>query len=230
MGKKLTKRALDTTSLPKFPTSWETQDENKLRYLEETLFNNIKSNSGKFAGIDFEKGLRELKKKVSPWLSAPEAEILFVNMFSKNVDNIFRYVKKIDFKTPKNGAVFYSGEMGKKFAWLYAYKHAGKAIEQTPGGSIFENWDWLDKSAFKIEHWAKNNYNDQALLWGALSKAYASQASGVAHVFQEKSGKIWENYEMPELMRKGVKFEIYKVPSNKSMLPKEIMEVLKDIK
>jgi len=40
MEKKLTKRALDTTSLPKFPTSWETQDENKLRYLFRKICRN----------------------------------------------------------------------------------------------------------------------------------------------------------------------------------------------
>ncbi len=104
---------------------------------------------------------------------------------------------------------------GKKVAWQYARAIGSKAIEQTRGGSLFEYWEWFNKIGFKVKYWGKPSIgNDQAIVWSALSKAYALNASGVANVFQEYEGNIWKNYEKPTLLSKGVAYNIHKINSN----------------
>lgn len=186
--------SLDTNSLTYFPTCWETNGQKKVDKLKSTLFQRIKSASGKFAGLNFDKGLKELKQRAKYFkLNVEKTEKLFVAIFSEDVEDIFKQVKDLNFNTPINGAVFYSGEEGKKAAWYYAQKIGSKAIEQTPGGNLFETWDWFNEAAFKVKYWEKpKKGNDQAIVWAALSKAYASKAQGIANVFQSYKGNIWE--------------------------------------
>jgi hypothetical protein len=140
------------------------------------------------------------------------AEKIYVYLYSENVKEVYNQVKKLDFNIPENGAVFYSGEKAKKIAWLYALKIDSKAIEHTKAGNVFETWDWFNFASHVVDFWGKPNFgNDQSIVWSALSKAYAKKAVGRAHVFQEKVGVIWKNYEKPILKKRGVKYKVHDV-------------------
>jgi hypothetical protein len=64
-------------------------------------------------------------------------------------------------------------------------------------------------------------------VWSALSKAYAENAEGKVHVFQEKIGVIWKNYEEPTLKKKGVEYEVHDVKSVTN-IKKFVDEIIKE--
>ncbi len=89
------------------------------------------------------------------------------------------------------------------------------AIGQTKGGSLFEYWNWFNNIGFKVKYWGRpSEGNDQAIVWSALSKAYAQNATGKANIFQEYEGIIWKNYEKPTLMSRNVNYVVHKVSSS----------------
>lgn len=204
--------SFDTSNLPTMPTF---SSEGLLRKFTEY----VGGSSWKFVNINFKRGLEELKRKVAGQMSDKDAEKLFVDLFSNDVNVIYNDVKKLNFQLPRNGGVFYSGMKGKKAAWLYARNIGSKAIEQTRGGSLFEYWNWFNDVGFKVKYWGKpSKGNDQAIVWSALSKAYAQNASGVANVFQEYEGNIWKNYEKPTLLSKNVDYEVHKINSSTNVI------------
>jgi filamentous hemagglutinin len=95
---------------------------------------------------------------------------------------------------------FWSGNLG---AAMKEASNSGAALlETTPGGSIANNWTFLNKK------FTWNNGGEQ--FWGGLSSKYASGASGDIFVWQTpdkainasgvldwKGGYIWQNYERP---------------------------------
>lgn len=95
---------------------------------------------------------------------------------SGNIDEHIKMARELDFKTPKDGATFYSGMKGKKKAWQHAKIIGSKAIEQTSGGNTFETWNWFNKKAFPENKWGTHGKDNQSVVWSALSKVYAENA------------------------------------------------------
>ena len=97
-----------------------------------------------------------------------------------------------DTSTPNNGAVFWSGN--KTAASTYAENINGTIMEGTPGGKVFDNWDWLSK---QYPEWNTGTSLDQKPIWEALSKQYANGATGkVTYVHPEDYvGHVWDELE-----------------------------------
>ncbi|GMB10999.1 MAG: hypothetical protein NkDv07_0961 [Candidatus Improbicoccus devescovinae] len=198
----------DDFSLPNLPKIWLSDNVK----LPKKLVAYIRRNSGKFKDINFAKGIEEFKERTAGQVAGKVAEEIYVSLYSEDVNTVYKQVKKLDFTTLEDGAVFYSGERAKKIAWLYALKTGSKAIEQTKGGMVFETWDWFNNASHKVKSWGKPDLgNDQSIVWAALSKAYAGKAKGSATVFQEKVGEIFKKCEKPMLDKKGIEYKIYDV-------------------
>ncbi|WP_188150900.1 hypothetical protein [Teredinibacter waterburyi] len=73
-------------------------------------------------------------------------------------------------------------------------------LEMTPGGSIFNGWDYLDEF-FVYEDWGSGKSTDGKRLWMAISEDYAERASGDINVVQAYEGAIWKDVEAPALKK-----------------------------
>jgi hypothetical protein len=107
-----------------------------------------------------------------------------------------------DTSSPKDGAVFWSGN--KEWAAQYAKSINGTILEQTPGGRVFDDWRGLSGM---YPEWGKpGSPLDQRPIWEALSKQYASGATGsVTYVHpSDYTGYMWANVER-RAIRKNIK-------------------------
>lgn len=156
----------------------------------------------------------EFKVRIRGQLSNENAENNFLRLISGDINEHVQMARELDFKTPENGATFYSGPIAKKKAWQHAISIGSKAIEQTPGGNTFETWPWFNKKAFPENKWGTKGKDDQSIVWSALSQVYAENAHGQAEVFQEYEGNIWKGYEKPTLTKRGIPYIVHKVSSN----------------
>jgi RHS repeat-associated protein len=107
----------------------------------------------------------------------------------------------LDLSSPHGKAVFWSGDLAE--AQRYATKIGGTTMEQTPGGSIFNNWEHLDDK-FEYGMWGKGGPTDAQSLWKALSQRYANQTNGPVSVVRNKVGDMWTKVEYEELMSRSV--------------------------
>ena len=219
-------QTLDNTvsKLPPLPSSFNpnlTFDSSQLKTdenLRNLYYEHIK---GDYYNADLKKGEEEFKhrSKLDP-STALDCFLKLVEPGSKKecLENYLDMCKKLDLNASSSkGSIFYSGHEAKLQAWKYARNHDCKAIEQTPGGDLFETWDWFNKYAFKSAEvpdgdeptWGTEKQNDAYLVWGALSQEYANRSKDNAHVFQQKTGKIWDNFEKPTLEKKGTNYHIH---------------------
>ncbi|KNY30515.1 RHS repeat-associated core domain-containing protein [Pseudobacteroides cellulosolvens] len=119
--------------------------------------------------------------------------------FQKLLDRDFNsFAKCFDFSSPKDGAVFWSKNIGA--AERYAEMIGGTIMENTQGGKVLNGWTWLGE---KFTTWDKGLDTDQQPLWKSVSSAYANGVTGkVAYVHPDLPdgkgiGDVWKNTEAP---------------------------------
>lgn len=82
----------------------------------------------------------------------------------------------LDLSTPRDGAVFWSGVPG-DVSEAYATSVNGKTIAMTPGGSMFNDWRGFNEM-YPGSAWGTGAPNDARPVWVALSREFASGATG----------------------------------------------------
>jgi RHS repeat-associated protein len=112
----------------------------------------------------------------------------------------------LDLSSPKDKAVFWSGDYSA--AESYAKSIDGTTLEMTPGGSIFNGWDYVKE---KYPTWGDESPTDQRLLWIAISESYAEQTTGEVTAVQKYEGYVWKNHEEKILIDRDVKINRIKV-------------------
>lgn len=105
-----------------------------------------------------------------------------------------RQVETLDFSTPENGAVFYSGPGNRALAEEFAAANGRTTLEMTPGGQ------WLDQQ--QLFDAASGLSKEEAYgVWARASQRYAMEASGNAVGFAEGANPlgIFNTVEYPAL-------------------------------
>ena len=148
----------------------ETERIRYIQYNEEKFFEEF-SERAKIAGLN-------------------DSEILqsYDAMKNCNYDKMASY---FDFSSPKDGAVFWSGN--KEAAADYAKDIGGTIMEQTPGGKVFDDWRGLQGMYPEWDY----GITPQVSIWEALSKRYAQGVSGIATYVHPDGyiGGIWKRIE-----------------------------------
>ncbi|HEX8349752.1 MAG TPA: RHS repeat-associated core domain-containing protein, partial [Hymenobacter sp.] len=106
----------------------------------------------------------------------------------------------LNLSSPHGKAVFWSGDL--PAAQRYADLIKGTTMEGTPGGSIFNKWSHLE-TKFEGSQWGSGGPKDAQPLWEALSRKYATEATGPVTVVRNKVGQMWQNVELKVLEAKG---------------------------
>jgi hypothetical protein len=114
--------------------------------------------------------------------------------------------KMLDLSSPKDKAVFWSGNYAASEAYANSIK--GTTLEMTPGGSIFNGWDYVKT---KYPTWGDGLPTDQRELWVAISKRYADLSTGQVTAVQKYEGYVWQTYEKPILDARDAIINIIKV-------------------
>lgn len=112
----------------------------------------------------------------------------------------------LDLSSPKDKAVFWSGNYAA--AEEYARSIGGTTLEMTPGGSIFNGWDYVK---VKYPKWGDNSPEDQRKLWIALSESFAEQTTGEVTAVQKYEGYVWKEHEEKILIARNAKINRIKV-------------------
>lgn len=99
----------------------------------------------------------------------------------------------LDFSTPKNGAIFYSGADNRQRAKAYAKATGKKTIEKTPGGKAL-------KQARLYDHYPTDEAD---AFWQHASHRFASLAQGDVTVFAEDAlpERTFAKVELPALRK-----------------------------
>ena len=132
--------------------------------------------------------------------NSTEAAKVWKHFKSNEIDEM---ANMMDFSSPKDGAVFWSGNYAEaeKFALAQTAKgNPSTTLEMTPGGSVFNGWDYLDEK-YVYSDWGTGKPTDGKVLWSTISTKYAEQASGNVNVVQAYEGAIWKDFEKPALDR-----------------------------
>lgn len=109
-------------------------------------------------------------------------------------------IERLDVSSSKE-KVFWSGDV--KLAGEYASKRGKTILEQTPGGSVINEWGELND----IFSWDANDMGPHGWdLWGGVSKNYADGATGDIETIQTADkfpagGPTWKNKEWPSLFK-----------------------------
>jgi YD repeat-containing protein len=112
----------------------------------------------------------------------------------------------LDLSSPKDKAVFWSGNYAA--AEEYARSIGGTTLEMTPGGSIFNGWDYVK---VKYPKWGDNSPEDQRKLWIALLESFAEQTTGEVTAVQKYEGYVWKEHEEKILIARNAKINRIKV-------------------
>jgi len=119
-------------------------------------------------------------------------------------------VKRLDVSSPKDGAVFWSGtayqaaKTGRPdAARVFAEKIGGVTLETTPGGTIIDGWDEVNKGYPWNADYGPPPWSSQ--LWEEASEKYAKGTSGVVNLVQTPNKlwdptTIWHTREKPMLL------------------------------
>jgi hypothetical protein len=117
-------------------------------------------------------------------------------------------VKRLDVSSPRDGAVFWSGDP--KAAQRYAESINGVTLETTAGGRIIDTTDkefeWEEMKRYAWDYTSGDGPYGRDL-WGAASGKYAEGASGTVYAVQtptklEDTKTLWHNVEKPVLLDK----------------------------
>ena len=107
-------------------------------------------------------------------------------------------IKRLDVSSPRNGAVFWSGDP--KAAQKYAESIGGVTLETTPGGRIIDGWKEIN-----VDYpWDKSKGTPPFArdLWAGVSKKYAEGVTGHVNAVQTVDKlnapyTLWHNVEKP---------------------------------
>ena len=112
-------------------------------------------------------------------------------------------IKRLDVSSPKDGAVFWSGDV--KAAAKYAESINGVTLETTAGGRIIDSWDEINVAY----PWQKADGPPPHArdLWAGVSKKYAEGVSGHVNAVQtadklDAPYTLWHNVEKPIFLDK----------------------------
>jgi hypothetical protein len=124
-------------------------------------------------------------------------DILSPYIPKKDTDSWDEVIKRLDVSSPKDGAVFWSGDA--MAAQRFAEKHNGVTLETTAGGRIIDGWDEVNKGLpWTSESGKPGPYARD--LWVGVSKKYAEGTSGIVNVVQKEeklrdTKTVWHNAE-----------------------------------
>jgi hypothetical protein len=124
-------------------------------------------------------------------------------------DNWNEIIKRLDVSSPKDGAVFWSGDP--KAAQKFAENINGTTLETTAGGKIIDGWDEVNKGYAWDARYGSPPYGRD--LWSGVSKKYAEGVTGYVNAVQTPgklwdSGTLWHNVEKPIFQDKLLTGEI----------------------
>jgi hypothetical protein len=150
------------------------------------------SNEAREAEKKGDKALAEAKIKEA-------RDILEPHLPKKPGDSWGPIIERLDVSSPKDGAVFWSGDA--KAAQKFAESIKGVTLETTAGGRIIDDWDKV-KNGYK---WTKPDEPPYARdLWVGASQKYAEGVTGHVNTVQmpEKlwdPRTLWHTVEKPEI-------------------------------
>jgi len=110
-------------------------------------------------------------------------------------------IQRLDVSSPKDGAVFWSGNANA--AQAYAKSIDGVTLETTAGGRIIDGWDEVNKGyPWNADYADTGPYASD--LWKGVSSKYADGATGDVNLVQTPEKlwdprTIWQNQEKPML-------------------------------
>lgn len=152
--------------------------------------------------------VRDAEKAGDSVLAAAKKEearaILRPHLPRKNsTDTWDEVIKRLDVSSPKDGAVFWSGDTDA--AKRFAESIDGVTLETTAGGRIIDRWD-----AVNLEYpWDKSKGTPPFArdLWAGVSKKYAEGISGHVNAVQtvdklDAPYTLWHNVEKPVYLDK----------------------------
>lgn len=121
-------------------------------------------------------------------------------------------IKRLDVSSPKDGAVFWSGNPAA--AQSYAEKIGGVTLETTDGGRIIDGWDEVNKGYAWDRRYGDPPYGKD--LWAGASTKYAEGAMGQVNAVQTSDklwdqGTLWQNAEKPLIKDKLLTGEVSRV-------------------
>ncbi|MEW6761868.1 MAG: hypothetical protein AB1437_13690 [Pseudomonadota bacterium] len=147
--------------------------------------------------------MREAEKAGDTALAAAKRreaqDILRPHFPRKNsTDTWDEVIKRLDVSSPKDGAVFWSGD--DKAAQKYAESIGGVTLETTPGGRIIDGWKEIN-----VDYpWDKSKGTPPFArdLWAGVSKKYAEGVTGHVNAVQtleklDAPYTLWHNVEKP---------------------------------
>ncbi len=104
-----------------------------------------------------------------------------------------KFTSFFDFSTPKDCAVFWSGDIAK--ATEFAESMNGVTAGMTPGGKVFADWKAME--CMNPEWYVKGTINP---LWKEISIHFANGAEGIVNIiYGDKMGPILKEFEIPIL-------------------------------
>jgi len=112
-------------------------------------------------------------------------------------DNWDEVIKRLDVSSPKDGAVFWSGDVDA--ARKFAEGIGGVTLETTSGGRILDGWDEVNKGMAWAKYTGKPGPYARDL-WVGVSKKYAEGVTGNVNTVQLSSKlrdtfTVWHNAE-----------------------------------
>lgn len=115
-------------------------------------------------------------------------EILRPHLPTKPSDNWDEVIKRLDVSSPKDGAVFWSGDP--KAAQRFAESINGVTLETTAGGRIIDGWSEVNPPTYS---WSRADGSPPYSrdLWAGASKKYAEGIAGHVNAVQTP-GKLWD--------------------------------------
>ncbi len=153
------------------------------------------------------KEAREAEKNGDKALAAAKVEearsILRPHLPKNPGDKWDDVVNRLDVSSPKDGAVFWSGDP--LAAQKYAEGINGVTLETTSGGRIIDGWDEVNKGYTWSSDYGAGPYGRD--LWAGVSKKYAEGAIGSVNAVQSpgklwNTDTLWHNAEKPILKNK----------------------------
>jgi hypothetical protein len=135
---------------------------------------------------------REAHQRVADQHLADAREVLKPHVDKGDVPAI---IERLDVSTQRDRGYLWSGD--KEGAGRYANAHGGTTLEQTPGGRVIDNWDYLNNKL----PWDAGGER----LWGGVSEKYARQLSGDVRSIQTVDrnavggGYVFKTYERPQV-------------------------------
>ena len=122
-----------------------------------------------------------------------------------NFETLSHFVSTANVRTPKNKAVFYSGEGGRDYATLFAFDKGMYTLEMTPGGKYLDSLRLFDYK----DHYGMTEGQVRDL-WKIISHRYASQTSGnvTAVLNKPELNSIFNTVEYPTLVENKLVFNI----------------------